>query len=85
MISCKHATELISKAMEEPLTFKEKCSLEIHLFICEFCEQFRTHLSILRKALSRSDEHSENSNSKTKLSLSAKDKIKAAIRKHLTK
>jgi len=53
MITCKRATELISKEREEPLSVSEKALLWAHLFICEFCEQFRKHLEILGKALKR--------------------------------
>lgn len=81
MISCKHATELISKAMEEPLTFKEKCLLEIHLFICEFCEQFKTQITVLRKALSGSKDEVTEDDQSVKLPQSTKEKIKAEIRK----
>ena len=56
MISCKKATELISKSMEEPLTLKEEAELKIHNFICEFCERFLTQSKLLRKLLSRDNE-----------------------------
>jgi hypothetical protein len=52
MISCKRATELISKAMEEELSIKEKVSLNLHLFICECCELFKKHISLVRAAIS---------------------------------
>ena len=48
MISCKKAVDLLSKQMDEPLTESEKKSLQIHLYICEFCEQFRKHLEKIR-------------------------------------
>lgn len=51
MISCKRATELISKSMDEPLTAKEQLSLKLHNFLCEFCEQFQRQLHLLRAAL----------------------------------
>lgn len=55
MISCKRATELISKEMEEELSFGEKCLLNIHLYICEFCEQFRKQLCVMREVLRKKD------------------------------
>ncbi len=53
MISCKRATELISKRMEEPLTVGEELSLKLHLFICEFCEKFKQQAEMIRSALGR--------------------------------
>lgn len=53
MISCKKATELMSKAMDEELSMAESAQLKIHLFICEFCQQFKMQLEQLRKALRR--------------------------------
>ena len=53
MISCKRATELISKSCEEPLTALEKASLAVHLFVCEFCEQFRKQLTTIRTTLNK--------------------------------
>ena len=52
MISCKRATELISKKMDEPLSFSEGAALAIHLFICEFCEKFKQQVDIIGRALS---------------------------------
>lgn len=51
MITCKKATELISKSMDEPLSLKEELALKIHLFVCEFCERFKHQLSTIRIAL----------------------------------
>ncbi len=51
MISCKRATELISKSMEQPLSVKENLALKVHLFICEFCEQFLKQVELLRKSM----------------------------------
>ena len=52
MISCKRATELISKRMEEPLTISEELALRVHLFICECCEKFKQQVELLRNAFS---------------------------------
>ena len=52
MISCKKASELISKSMEEQLSVREGVSLKVHLFVCEFCEQFKKQIETLRTALS---------------------------------
>jgi hypothetical protein len=53
MISCKKATELISRSQDEELSPQEALSLKIHLFICECCAQFQKHTGILRQVLRR--------------------------------
>lgn len=58
MISCKKATELLSKQMEEPLDQSEELSLKLHLFICECCVKFREQIRLISKAL-RKDEKNE--------------------------
>jgi len=76
MITCKHATELISKSMEEELSVRERFSLRLHLFICEFCEQFRKQIEVLRRAVKR-----EDSVCGEKLSEEAKHRILEKIQK----
>lgn len=51
MISCKRAVELLSQQMEENLSEEDNRSLQIHLFICEFCELFRKHIERIRAAM----------------------------------
>lgn len=88
MISCKRATELISKSMEQSLTVKEQLTLKLHLFICEFCEQFKTQLGTFRKALRCEEKGSvldsiEDTTSSKELSSDCKAKIKQEIEKQL--
>ena len=40
LISCRQATEFISKNEEKKLTLSERIQLLIHLIICEFCKLF---------------------------------------------
>ncbi len=74
MISCKQATELISKAMEEPLSLTESIALKIHLFVCECCEQFKKQLHLVRAVFRRHPEDEAKS-----LSSAAKDRMHRAI------
>lgn len=74
MISCKKATELISKSMEEPLSTQEELALKVHLFVCEWCEQFRKQMKVVSKVLKSG--HSTDSKS---LSSDAKAKLLKAL------
>lgn len=87
MISCKKATHLISKSMEEKLSFKEELSLKVHLFICEFCEQFKKQVGLFRNALNQEDRQKDDLDSfgiqESDISISeeAKKRIKDRLNK----
>lgn len=53
MISCKHATELLSQGLDRPLSLAERLRLRLHLFICVGCRTTREQFRFLRKALAR--------------------------------
>ncbi len=78
MISCKRAAELISKEADEPLSLREQFQLRIHLFVCEFCEQFRRNLGTIRKAILGLPEEKKQSICET--SETFKQKLKDAIK-----
>ena len=47
MMSCKKATEAISRQQDEPLSFKQKLDLKLHLMMCKACRAFSKNLSSL--------------------------------------
>lgn len=51
MISCKIATQLISKQMDEPLSIWEKIQLSTHTFFCWCCTRFKNQILRIREAL----------------------------------
>lgn len=51
MVSCRKATTLLSKQMDEPLSLWEKFLLSTHLLVCWCCRRFQTHILILREAI----------------------------------
>ncbi len=50
MLSCKKASELNSRAMDERLSFRENMALKIHLLLCRSCKNFTRQLIFLRHA-----------------------------------
>jgi len=50
MISCRHASELMSQQLERKLSFSEKLRLHTHLFICKSCTKTLQKFEILREA-----------------------------------
>lgn len=51
MISCRKATQLLSKEMDEPLSRWEKLSLKVHLLVCWCCNRFKQQIQIISKQL----------------------------------
>lgn len=39
MMNCKEATALLSRALDEPLTRRERVSLTLHTAMCSACRQ----------------------------------------------
>ena len=51
MVSCRKATKLLSKQMDDSLSILEKIQLYTHLLVCWCCRRFQTHILILRSAI----------------------------------
>lgn len=59
-ISCKDATQMISRAMDAPLPFGKNLSLRIHLYFCNLCSRYSNQLRVLRQTLVKYRERREN-------------------------
>lgn len=49
--SCREVSELLSKAQERPLNWRERFAVRVHLPLCEACRNFRTQLVFMRAAM----------------------------------
>jgi len=52
MMDCKHASKLMSRALDEKLSLRERVSLKFHLFLCKYCLHFSQQLKALRVTIS---------------------------------
>ena len=50
MLNCKQNTELLSKALDRPITFREKLTMRLHLMMCRDCRNFEKQLAFICKA-----------------------------------
>lgn len=50
MLSCKQATELISKEADERQPLTDKFSMNMHMMMCNACRNFRSNIHFLRRA-----------------------------------
>ena len=80
-ISCKIASQLISKSYEQKLTLKENISLRLHLLLCKFCTSNYKNLKMMHHILQRYSEILVNLTvpESSLLSNDAKSRIKAAL------
>ena len=49
MLTCRDATELASRAMDERLPFSNRMALRLHLAICENCARINQQLHEMRR------------------------------------
>ena len=59
MISCKQATDYISRREESKLTFRQRWQLWQHLAVCTFCRLFNKQNKIFIKNVSHLHEHTD--------------------------
>lgn len=78
MLTCKHASQLISQSLDRRLTMRERWSLKLHLLICRFCRRFSDQLMQLKLEVRQQIIAVENDEN-MKLSQSARKKIAQAV------
>lgn len=49
MKTCKAITELLSEAMDRPLTWRESWTIKLHFLMCRSCPKFQQQVYFLRK------------------------------------
>lgn len=52
MLKCKQASQLVSRALDEKLSMRERFALKLHLLICKYCSRFSQQLNTLNVAIS---------------------------------
>lgn len=50
-MDCKHATVLLSQALDRPLTWRERFGLRAHLALCVGCRRTRAQFTFLQEAM----------------------------------
>lgn len=78
LLTCKHASELISQSLDRRLTMWERWSLKLHLLICRFCKRFANQLLQLKLVVRQQIMAVENDEN-IKLSQSVRKKIAYAV------
>lgn len=63
MLDCKHASHLLSRSLERPLSLQLRLALRLHLLLCDACTQFSRQLVLLRAAVGSLSRRIENDHS----------------------
>lgn len=76
--TCQQTVEKISQSMERKLTLRERLDLNLHLWICAWCQWYLEHLQIIREAARAKGKESPDldSISGPALSSEARERIK---------
>lgn len=53
LLSCKHASRLISRMQDEELSAIRRWMLRMHLRACDGCTRFKAQLAFVREAMQR--------------------------------
>lgn len=59
LMSCKHASRLISQSLDRPLHWHERLGLRLHLSLCDMCTRFQRQLHVVRRAVRQLTEQVE--------------------------
>lgn len=51
MMTCKQASELISRSLDAPLPWPRRARLRVHLLLCRACARYRRQVRQMRLAL----------------------------------
>ena len=79
--SCEIITQKISRSMDEPLTWKERIQVRLHLMACVLCTRYREQLLAMRKMIQNGigELEEEQLSPESGLSTDAKDRMKEQL------
>jgi len=77
--TCAEATALVSRALDDELTLRERLLLRAHLNDCRLCRLFRRQLSFVRTAARRAADSVEAAPVAVNLSTDARARIALAL------
>ena len=82
MLSCKDATQLISRSMDTSLTIVQRILLRLHLRICKWCARYERQLFLIRETLRRLDVAGDRPEGRAGETLSedARERIRKSLR-----
>lgn len=80
---CKTLTPMFSEAIDRKLSPREKIVMKLHLFTCGPCKNYVHQLKFMHEAFNAKEKYfaeTETASTAPKLSLDARERMKAALR-----
>jgi hypothetical protein len=78
---CKDVTALVSRSMENDLSWREKLVLKTHLYTCIACQRYLTQLKFMSEVIAKKEEKLEKGESSApRLSADAAERLKNALK-----
>ena len=77
--SCKDITALISRAMENDLSVREKIVMKIHLYTCIACRRYFKQIKFMDEVFEKQEAQLEVGDSAPKLGSEAAQRLKDAL------
>jgi len=78
---CKDVTALVSRSMENDLSWREKLVMKTHLYTCIACQRYLTQLKFMSETLARQEEKLEKGElSAPRLGADAAERLKNALK-----
>jgi len=78
--SCRDITALISRSMENDLSWREKLVMKTHLYTCIACQRYLTQLEFMSKVLDKQEEKLEAGEYAPRLGAEASERLKNALK-----
>lgn len=85
MFNCKEVTRLVSESLDRKLPIHQRTGIRVHLFMCKFCSRYQQQLMFLRKNLSTSAMHDEDTEPYISIPPEALKRIKHFLHENLDK
>ena len=79
MLKCKEVTQMASQGLDKDLSFMQRVSLKMHLFMCHTCRNYLKQITFLHQIGRDMDDHIE-AHDHHNLSDDAKARIRASLK-----
>ncbi len=84
MPNCRETARLVSESMDRKLPLFKRMTIWLHLRMCRYCRRFEQQLAKIRQISRYINQHLEALDSSAALPDEARERIRTALRTHLT-
>lgn len=78
--ACREVTRLISLAMDQPLTWRRRLAVRLHVMICTWCKRYQRQLDLMRRMAHSTSIAEMPINAAAKLPSGARERISKALK-----